>query len=347
MRCTLRASNRVLLASFGAIMIAAAAPIAGQGQGGQRGAAVPRTVDGQPDLQGVWANNVITPLQRPLELEGRARLTPEEMARLKSRMAELFAGDGDAAFTDGVFLAALSEAKEFKSSDAATGNYNHFWLSERTFDDRTSLITDPPDGRFPALIPAAEARQQAVIARRKTSPADGPEDRSLTERCITFGLPNLIAGYNSNFQIFQSRDYVVLASEMIHDARIIPLDGSPHIGKDIRQVLGDSRGRWEGDTLVIETTNFSPGGSIFLNTSDQLRLTERLTRVSEDTLEYAFTVEDPGTWTRPWSAMIPWTRMDSKIYEYACHEGNIGLTGILSGHRAEEREASAAKGTSE
>jgi hypothetical protein len=342
----LRAPSRYLLASLGALVFATVGAIAAQSQSGQSGDSVARTVDGHPNLEGVWANNVITPLQRPVELKGRARLTPEEVARLKSRIAELFAGDGDAAFSDGVFLAALSEEKQFKSSDAATGNYNHFWLSERTFDNRTSLITDPPDGRFPELIPAAQARQQAALALTKTSPADGPESRSLTERCITFGIPNVIAGYNSNFQIMQSRDYVVLLSEMIHDARVIPLNGGPHVGKDIRNVLGVSRGRWEGDTLVIETTNFAPGGNIFLNTSDQLKLTERLTRVSENTLEYAFTVEDPGTWTRPWSAMIPWQRMDSKIYEYACHEGNIGMTGILSGHRAQERETPQSRGTS-
>jgi hypothetical protein len=292
MRWIFRAPHRFLLASLGAIVFAGVGTLAAQSQGGQAG--VPRTVDGRPDLQGGWANNVITPLQRPLELEGRARLTPEEMARLESRMAELFSGDGDASFGDGVFLAALSEEKQFKSSDKATGNYNHFWLSERTFDDRTSLVTDPPDGRFPELVPAAKARQEAALARAKTSPADGPEDRGLTERCITFGIPNVFAGYNSNFQIVQTRDYVVLLSEMIHDARVIPITDRPHVGEAIRQVLGDSRGRWEGDTLVIETTNFAAGGALFLNTTDQLKLTERLTRVSDGTLEYAFTVEDPG-----------------------------------------------------
>jgi hypothetical protein len=305
-----------------------------------------RTVYGHPDLQGVWGTMSSRRSSGRWSC-GRARLTPEEVARVKSRLNELFGGDGDAAFSDSLFVAALSEVRQFKSSDAATGNYNHFWLSERTFDDRTSLITDPPDGRFPELIPAAQARAKVAAERRKTSPADGPEDRSKTERCITFGLPNVLAGYNSNFQILQSRDHVVILSEMIHDARIIPLDGAPHVGRDIRQILGDSRGRWEGDTLVIETTNFARNGSFLLDTTEQLRLTERLTRVSEDTLHYEFTVEDPGTWSRPWTAMIPWQRMDSRIYEYACHEGNVGLTGILTGHRAEEREtASASRGTS-
>jgi hypothetical protein len=294
-------------------------------------------VDGHPDLQGVWGHNVITPLQRPVELKGRDRLTPQEVEAVKHRAAELFAGDGDAAFSDSLFTAALGEAKEFKSNDGGTGNYNHFWVAERTVDKRTSLIVDPPDGRMPPLTPEAAARQQRATERRKAHPADGPEDRGLSERCITYGLPNVLAGYNSNVQIVQSRECVVVVHEMIHDARVIPIDGRPHLPSSVRQLFGDSRARWDGDTLVIETTNFAPNA--FRESSEQLRLT----RVGKDELGYEFTIDDPGTWTKPWSALLPWKRVDGMIYEYACHEGSRGLYGILAGHREDERKAAAAE----
>jgi hypothetical protein len=296
-----------------------------------------KTVDGHPDLQGVWSNDVITPLQRPAALKDRTHLTPDEVASLKARSAELFAGGGDAGFSDELFVALLNKAEKFRSSDAATGNYNHFWVAERTFDNRTSLITDPLDGRMPALTPEAAERQKQSFSRRLTRPADGPEDRGLTERCIHFGLPNTLAGYNANIQVLQSRDHVVVISEMIHDARIIPLDSRPHVGSGIRNWMGDSRGRWDGSTLVVETTNFVPNA--FQGASDSLKLVERFTRVGADTLEYAFTVDDPKTWTKPWSAMIPYKKNEGRIYEYACHEGNHGMVGILSGHRAQERTA--------
>ena len=298
----------------------------------------PRTPDGHPDMQGVWSNDAITPLQRPAQLKDRALLTPEEVAALKAKAAELFAGDGDAGFGDSLFVAALHGAKEFRSSDSGTGNYNHFWVAERTIDNRTSLITHPADGRIPALTPEAETRQKEAAARRRAHPADGPEDRGLTERCISFGLPNTLAGYNANIRILQSRDYVVVLHEMIHDARIIPLDGRPHVGTSIRHWLGDSRGRWEGTTLVVETTNFIKNA--FQGSSEKLRLTERFTRVATDRLEYEFTVDDPATWTKPWSAMIPYKQSPANIYEYACHEGNHGMVGILAGHRAQEKRSS-------
>ena len=309
-----------------------------------------QTPDGQPDLQGVWSNNVITPLQRPLELNGRATLTQAELESLKKRVSELFSGDGDAAFADGVFLAAIRGASTYKSGDGGTGNYNHFWLAERTFDNRTSLVTDPPDGRIPSLTPEAERRIAASAARRREHPADGPEDLNMSTRCISFGLPNVLAGYNANVQIVQSRNYVVLYHEMIHDARIIPLDGRPHIPSNIRHRLGDSRGHWEGNTLVIETTNFTPnafsgpGSGRAGETSERLKVIERLTRVDADTLQYEFTMDDPQTWTRPWTAMIPWRKTNEKVYEYGCHEGNTGLYGILSGTRFQEKAAAKKNG---
>ncbi len=297
---------------------------------------VPRTIDGQPDLQGTWANNTVTPLERPVELAGKARLTDAEVAMLRARSARLFSGEGDAAFGDQIFAALLTNPDKFVSSDGRTGDYNQFWLPDRVFDNRTSLITDPPDGRVPALTPAAQRRAVSDASRRPAVPA-GPEDRSLTERCITFGIPRTQAAYMSYYDIVQSRDTVVLRMETIHDARIIPLDGRPHPGPKIHNWLGDSRGHWEGDTLVVDTTNFSPKSN-FHGSHENLHLVERFTRVSPDRLEYAFTVSDQTAWSRPWSAMIPLLRSRAPMYEYACHEGNLGLAGILSGARAEERE---------
>ncbi|HET9831523.1 MAG TPA: hypothetical protein VFP91_07435 [Vicinamibacterales bacterium] len=296
---------------------------------------VPRTVDGQPDLQGTWANNNVTPLERPAELAGKPTLTDAELAMLKARSAKLFNGDGDAAFGDQLFAALLTNPDKFVSTDGRTGDYNQFWLPDRVFDNRTSLITDPPDGRVPPLLPAAQRRLADALVRPAV-PA-GPEDRSVTERCITFGIPRTQAAYMSYYDIVQSRDTVVLRMETIHDARIIPLDGRPHPGSKIRNWLGDSRGHWEGDTLVVDTTNFSPKSN-FRGSRENLHLVERFTRVAPERLEYAFTVSDDTTWSRPWSAMIPLLRSKAPMYEYACHEGNLGLAGILSGARAEERE---------
>jgi hypothetical protein len=295
---------------------------------------VARTVDGQPDLQGTWANNNVTPLERPAELAGKPTLTDAEVAMLRVRSARLFSGDGDAAFGDQLFSALLTNPDKFVSSDGRTGDYNQFWLPDRVFDNRTSLITDPPDGRVPALVPAAQ-RRIAAEAVRPATPA-GPEDRSVTERCITFGIPRTQPAYMSYYDIVQSRDAVVFRMETIHDARVIPLDGRPHPSRKIQHWLGDSRGHWEGDTLVVDTTNFSPKSN-FRGSHENLHLVERFTRVGPERLEYAFTVSDDTTWSRPWSAMIPLLRSRAPVYEYACHEGNIGLAGILSGARAEEK----------
>src|SRR5262249_4740070 len=301
---------------------------------------VSRTVDGQPDLQGVWGNNVATPLQRPPSLAGKAELTPAELDAVKAAAAELFSGGGDAAFGDSVFEAALTRAESFTSVDGRTGDYNHFWLVEREFDNRTSLITDPADGRIPALTPEAQRRAAARPAPSFDSPlADSWEDRSLSERCITFGSPRLGAGYNSYYRIVQSRDFVVIAMETIHDARIVPLDGRPHVGANIQQWLGDSRGHWEGDTLVVDTRNYSPKSRL-MGSTENLHVTERFTRVAADTIKYEATFDDPTTWVRPWTAMIPLKRSNDEMYEYACHEGNDGLEGILAGARAAEKEQS-------
>ncbi|MCY4598698.1 MAG: hypothetical protein OXF27_02115 [Acidobacteria bacterium] len=297
----------------------------------------PRTADGHPDLQGVWANNSATPLQRPEALADRETLTEEELANLKATAAELFALDADdAAFGDSVFTAALAAADNFSSRDTQTGNYNQFWMVERDWDNRTSLIVDPPNGRLPQRTPEAEARMAAYNAGRQRH-AHWTDDRSLGERCITFGAPRLGAGYNSYYQIFQTADHVVLLMEMAHDARIIQLTDRPPLADDIRLWHGDSRGYWEGETLVVETSNYSPK-TYFMSAQQNLRIEERFTRVSPDVLRYEVRVNDPSTWTQPWTAVILMNSSDDSLYEYACHEGNIGMEGILTGARTLERQ---------
>ena len=320
------------------------APVAGQTA--PAGWTLPRTADGHPDLQGVWANNNATPFERPEAWEGRETLTDEELAALQVAAASVVA-DGDALFGDQLVLAAIAGV-EATSYDPTTGNYNQFWIAERDFSNRTSLVIDPPDGRVPDLTPAAQDRSRDAGAHRRAHPADSYTDRSQSERCVTYGVPRLGAGYNSYYQVFQNADHVVILHEMIHDARVIPIDGQPHLADSVRQLHGDSRAHWEGDTLVIETTNYSPktnfspsfnGGGA----SDDLHVVERLTRVGPETLNYEVTITDPTTWTRPWTVMIPLRGSEDAIYEYACHEGNIGMEGILAGHRSEERAEPAAE----
>jgi len=302
----------------------------------------PRTADGHPNLQGVWANNIATPLERPKELEGRAVLTDQEVAALKKKAHELFGGgNSDAAFGDTVYRSVWANVhgttSGFKSVDGETGDYSSVWTVEREWENRTSLITDPPDGRMPAMTPEAQKRRAAAAAARNVRP-DGPEGRALQERCITYGSPQLTAGYQSYSRIVQSSSAVAFETEMIHDTRIIPLDGRPHLPSNVQSWQGDSRGHWEGDTLVVDTTNYKPL-SFMSTSSDKLHVTERFTRTGPETLQYQVTINDPETWTKPWSLMIPLQRTSDQIYEYACQEGNIGLTGILAGARAEERAA--------
>jgi hypothetical protein len=218
--------------------------------------------------------------------------------------------------------------------------YNDFWSERGRPTGRTSLVVDPANGRLPALTPAAERRAAELRADGGGERgADSWLDRSLWERCLTRGgFPRIPGSYNNNLQIFQTRDHVVLLYEMIHEARIIPIDRRPHLGPELRQWLGDSRGRWEGDTLVVETTNFTDKTS-FRGTTENMRFVERFTRVSEDAIDYRFTVDDPETFTAPWTAALPMTRLDDKIYEYACHEGNYGMLNLLTGARIQEKAA--------
>lgn len=336
----------VLLVVFASSTVAGQASSAGVSAKPSAASAykAPRTPDGQPDLQGVWSNNDATPLERPKELEGRALLTDAEVAALKKRAAELFNGETDAAFGDSVFLAVIKDAnsKDFKSTDT-TGNYNHFWIVDREFDNRTSVVSDPADGRIPALTPEGEKRRAALAEYRKAHPADGPEDLPLSHRCVTFGVPRLGAGYNSYFQIVQSKDYVAIAQEMIHDVRIIPLDRRPHLPANIRQWHGDARARWEGDTLVVETKNYAANSRFQNLPAENLHTIERFTRTGPKTIKWDVTVNDPITYTRPWTATVVLRSTPDQIYEMACHEGNEGLPGALSGYRAQERKAQLAE----
>ena len=309
----------------------------------------PRTADGQPDLQGVWANNTATPLERPKELATRPFLSDDEVAAMKKKAAELYDGTGDAAFGDTIFQTVFSSIKGSASGphrkaanefDGGTGDYSSEWIVAREWDNRTSLITDPSDGRIPAMTPEGQATRTAAFAKM-SRPAAGPEDRGLQERCITFGSPQLIAGYQSYSQVIQTSTSVIILTEMIHDARIIPLDGRPHLSSTIRQWLGDSTGHWDGDTLVVDTTNYKPK-SFMSASSEKLHVTERFSRTGPETLKYEITIDDPATWTKPWSLMIPLRHSPNPIFEYACHEGNVGLAGILAGARAEEQAAAVA-----
>jgi hypothetical protein len=278
-------------------------------------AAAPRTADGRPDLQGIWDFRTATPLERPREFAGKPFFTPEEAAAFEQRAAD-------------------------RNASTLTVHAPG-WLDYggRVLPDlRTSLIVDPPDGRVPALTPAAQQRAAARAAGRRGL-ADGPEDLSLNERCILFsaGPPILPGPYNNNLQIVQTPASIVMLTEMIHDARVIALDGRPQPPATIRLWLGASRGRWDGDTLVVETTNFTPRTS-FRGSDEQLRLVEKFTRLDAETLRYEFTVDNPTAFTRPWTASYTMTRTDDRIYEFACHEGNYGMANILRNARIEDRE---------
>ena len=296
---------------------------------------VPRMPDGHPDMQGVWANNGMTPLERPAVWGTRATMTDAELADLKTRAQKLIDG-GDAFFADELILAALEGKTKFSSADTQTGNYDQSWLSERIWDNRTSLIIDPPDGRIPPAAPAAAERARAqAAARQGRGPADRVQDLSMSTRCISAGTPNLRAGYQSYFDITQGPGVVALRSEMIHDTRIFPVGAGPHVSSAIRQYHGDSRAHWDGDTLIVDTINFSNAG--VRGSTDKLHLTEKFRRVADDTLEYYVTIDDPTMWSRPWTLMIPLKRTGEQMFEFACHEGNYGLRAILSGARAQEQ----------
>jgi len=308
---------------------------------------ISRTQDGRPDLQGVWANNSATPLQRPEALGDKSELSDEEVKNFQARHDELFDGEGEAAFGDDVFYSLLECDEEHDSYYPTTGNYNHFWVVDREFENRTSLIVDPPNGRMPELTPRAKELAKAAAEYAALHPADSYTDRINSDRCITFGVPFIGAGYNGYFQIVQTTEHVAILQEMAHETRLIPLDGRDHIPTGLRQWNGDSRGQWDDDTLIIKTRNFSSKSRFVGQSSENLLLTERFTLLDADTLQWVLTVEDQGTWSQPWTLAINLKKSEQPIFEYACHEGNLSMEGILAGARAEEMAAAQSAGDSQ
>src|SRR5688572_29817264 len=320
-----------------------ALPLAGPWIAGQsttstraRGSQLPRTADGHPDLQGYWTNDSYTPLERPAEFAGKSHFTPQEAdAFVRSRLDRL------------------------ENQPRTDIHYDDAIWQKETYDKeanlRTSLLTDPSNGLLPPLTEEARRRQAAEAARRTgRGAADSVQDRSLGERCIAWGNvgpPMLPPTYYANFQIMQTADYVIIRHELMHEARFIALTGD-HPSPGVRYLYGDARGRWEDDTLVVDTTNFTdktpfrgpPSNTRQdIRSSDRLHVVERFTRVDADTIRYQFTVEDPGTWVAPWSGEVPIRRFEGPIYEYGCHEGNYGLANILRAARVAEREANGSK----
>ena len=295
----------------------------------------PKTPWGDPDLQGIWNNSTITPLERPKELAGTAFLTDQQAAEVEERAAQ--------------------SRVDSPPPKGDPGTYNQFWFERGTKvvpTKRTSLIVDTPDGRLPPLTPEGQRRDQERFKRlgpealgsSGNGPFDSWEDISVVTRCITRGLPNaMIPGaYNNNLQIVQTPGFVALFSELMHETRIIPLDGRPHIAAGIHQWLGDSRGHWEGNYLVVDITNFRDydvtgfGVPYRFSETSHLHLVERFTRVDAGTIDYQVTVEDPATFTRPWTAAIPMVKTEGPIFEYACHEANYSIEGILRASRAQD-----------
>ena len=321
-----------LLTAVAGVLIAGTWAVGSSAQGqtaAKGGWQAPRTADGQPDLQGVWTNATLTPLERPASLAGRAMLSEQEAADLERQAAQ------------------RATTVDTNRREGDVGSYNQFWFDSGTkvvSTRQTSLVVDPPDGRVP-LKPEAERQRDARDARS----TDDPEFMSVWDRCLTRGVPGTFfpAGYNNAYQIFQTPGFVVIASEMIHDARIVPLN-RPHRPAHLRSITGDSVGKWEGDTLIVDTTNFDDKGWIATNAaagrikgipqSESLHVVERFKRVDPGTIAYSVTIDDPVYYTRPWTVSIPLVRDDEyRIFEYACHEGNHAVGNILRGARAMEQ----------
>ena len=314
-----------------AVVTLAAAPASAQ---------MPRTPWGAPDLQGIWDFRTITPLERPEELGDKAFLTVEEAAEAEAAEVQRNID--------------LWEAEARRTEVGGNvGAYNNFWMDRGTNPvetRRTSLIVYPPNGRFPELSEVGAQRAEARRAYMAEHPADSYTDRNSSDRCIVgfnAGPPITPLAYNQNMQLFQTPDHVVIYTEMVHTPRIVPLDGRAALDPSIRLWSGDSRGRWEGNTLVVETANFNEqrqwipltSGGSGVTSTENMTLVERFTRLDDGTLEYTFTVTDPDTWASDWTATMPMLRTEIPLFEYACHEGNYSMEGILSGHRADERRA--------
>ena len=337
-------SYRFLAAACTLVAVAVLVPVAGAGQSRSSASddwAAPVMSWGDPDLQGIWDFRTITPMERPAELAGKAVLTAEEAADFEARENRRLNRD----LVDPKVGGAIYPPE----SEGGVVPYNEFWYDRGNAlveDRRTSLIVDPADGRIPPLTPEAAERTAARSAYLRDHPADSWEDRSLGDRCIlgfNAGPPMVPAAYNNNVQLLQTPDHVVILNEMVHNARIVPLDGRPH--GTIPQWVGDSRAHWDEATLVVETRGF--GGQVGFRggATANLHVVERFTLIGPDRLGYEFTLEDPETWTRPWTAVVPMKRTPGPLFEYACHEGNYSMAGILGGARAEERAAAQAEST--
>ena len=328
----------VVLATVVAFTLCQPVSVAGQSSpAGTKAQNGPRTSDGRPDLQGVWNFSTLTPMQRPAEHAGKQFLTDEEAAAFEQRVLE----NRD------------TDRRKEGVADVVDA-YNQFWYDwgSRVIESkRTSLVIEPADGRIPALTPESQQRRRLRGARPEL-PASH-EELPYIERCMlgfNTGPPMAPSAYNNNMQLFQAPGYVVILNEMVHDARIIRVVDRPPLPEGIRQWMGSSRGRWEGDTLVVDTTNFlaetsfNPKGSrIEQSSAATMHLIERFTRLDTETLLYEFTVDDPSGWTSAWTAAVPMMKSDVPIFEYACHEGNYGMVGMLGGARATERAGGAAK----
>jgi hypothetical protein len=327
--------NIRVLAATGAAIGACALMLSVQPSAQGSNPSVPKTPWGHPDLQGVWTSDeeIGVPLERPVELGTKAVLTEEEYRKRVETLKKRYQDNKE------------DRGREVGNEQAAV----HWYEGGQKISYRTSLVIDPPDGRIPPYTADAEKR----VVKKGTElgfvggsfgkgPYDGPEDLALTDRCITRGLPQtwFPSEYNNGFQIVQSKDTVTIWYERLHEARVIPIDGRPHLPARVRQWLGDSRGRWEGDTLVVDVTNFSDN-TTFRKSSSTLRLTERYTRVDRDTVRVEVTIDDPTTWTKPWTIAVTGKKDPAywQIQEYACHEGNYGMRNMLSASRAEEKAA--------
>ncbi len=324
-------------------VLLAAGPVGAQTQGAEAERwTAPRTPDGRPDLQGIWTTQTFTPLQRPERFAGQEFLTEEEAAQL----TEVLTAEGVDPLKGSAFARALGEADAEKRRDTTlqtdgTHYDNAMWLRTQRpkglSSRRTSLIVDPPDGRIP---PRTQEGRQRAAARRELRGYDSYANRPLPERCLVWaheGPPMVPPPYNDIYQIFQSPGYVVLFPEMANNpARIIPTNRQAHLPAGVRQWSGDSLGRWEGDTLVVDTTNFTDR-TAFQGSGEALHVVERFTRVDADTILYEFTVDDPTTWERSWSVEIPMVKTDGRLFEYTCHEGNYGMRNTLRGARAADR----------
>lgn len=310
---------RALIALFTLVGFVVLLPASSTGQGNSSS---PKTAWGDPDLQGLWTNTTTTPLERPKDIADKEVLTGEEWAARNA-------------------VSGLSDDRPFDE----VGFYNDYWLEQGQLSERTSLIIDPPNGTLPALTANEEARVKAQRQFRVDNPPGNPgvwTDLNAYDRCITRGMPGVMMPgfYNHNYHILQTPDYVAIRVEMIHDTRIIPLDGRPHVKQPIQQWLGDSRGHWEGNTLVVETTNVTANlqdrGATVFAIGGNLRLVERFTRVDENTIDYRFTVHDPSSFAEPFTVSLPMSALGGDLFEYACHEGNYAIANMLRGARAKD-----------